>query len=96
MDEEPEHTLLYPLIVCKTNGGPYEDDAFVAGCYFGHIETLCQTLDFEHEIYEHIPSPLAPQIDLLVMHEKCSMTAEPCEEHSEWTHVIIRRIPREA
>ncbi len=27
MNEETEHQLIYPLVVCKTNGGPYEDDA---------------------------------------------------------------------
>ncbi len=94
MDEETDHQLVYPLIVCKTNGGPYDDAAFVAGCYFGCIECLCRTLEFEHEISKWIPSPLVPQIDLLVMHAKCFMETELCDEHSEWTFVTIRRIPR--
>lgn len=30
-EHEPTYELVIPLLGCRSNGGPYEDEAFVAG-----------------------------------------------------------------
>ncbi len=91
-DDENIYDKRYRPIVGKSNGGPYEDDAFIAGCCFGQIQTDCETLRFGHEKLWTIPTPLLPQIELLVVHERCVLMTEPwpaCPD--KWTLVTIRR-----
>lgn len=45
MPEEPveqsgqtEYGLLYPFVACESKGGPYPDEAFVAGVSLGQID----------------------------------------------------------
>lgn len=40
---EPEGLeLVYPFVACKSQGGPYDDDAFVAGVQLGRIDASLQ------------------------------------------------------
>lgn len=36
--EREEYGLLYPFIVCVSNGGPYDDQPFVAGVQLGRMD----------------------------------------------------------
>jgi len=42
----PEHDgameLVYPFVVCRSQGGPYDDDTFVAGVQLGRIDAALQ------------------------------------------------------
>lgn len=40
--EPAEFGLLFPFIVCASQGGPYDDDAFVAGVQMGRIDQALQ------------------------------------------------------
>lgn len=87
-----EYGLLYPLVVCESNGGPYDDAAFVAGCWFGRIMAECRADRFSGSESWFVPSPLVPQIDLLAMNEGLVMTVEPWDEcPDEWTNVTLVR-----
>lgn len=38
MSEEPELSLVMPFVVCTSEGGPYEDESFVAGWDLGTLD----------------------------------------------------------
>jgi hypothetical protein len=91
-DDDPddgEYTLLYPFVVCKTNGGPWDDEAFVAGVRFGE---LAQRLKLR-EVFVELPieHALVPQVDLLAMHEGYSVHFEPCDTAEGWTNATLSR-----
>ncbi len=94
MNNDVDYTMLYPLVVCKSKGGPYNDASFVAGCYFGQIQAECKKLIECYKKVWCVPTPLIPQIELLVMHEGCEMSTELWIEHpDDWTFVTIQRQP---
>jgi len=37
--EDEGYDLLYPFVVCRSQGGRYEDDGFTAGVQVGQIDT---------------------------------------------------------
>lgn len=90
--EQQPYGLVYPFVVCASNDGPYDDGAFVAGCWFGQVSTECKTIIEGRYKRWYVPSPLVPQIDLLAMHEGLTMAAEPWEDYpDEWTQVTLSR-----
>jgi hypothetical protein len=91
MGDEAEFSLVMPFIVCRSQGGPYDDAAFVAGCYFGEIRSeLARPDRFVLEMT--VPSPLVPQLDLVAMDAGFVMTAKPWDDHpDEWTFVRLTR-----
>jgi hypothetical protein len=42
-DDETQYSLVFPFTVCQSNGGPYDDDAFVAGVQFGRIDQALES-----------------------------------------------------
>jgi hypothetical protein len=90
-EDEPTYGLVVPFVVCETNGGPYDDAAFVAGCQFGGLDCRMQ-LGAPEVGPTYVASALVPQLDLAAMHRGYSMTAEPWDEYpDEWTLVTLRR-----
>lgn len=87
-EDNKEFGLVYPFVICKSNGGPYDDGAFVAGTYFGELAAL--TSSKTSVIEKTVPSPLIPQIDLLAMNDGYSLKVEPWDEHpEEWTFISM-------
>lgn len=44
--DEPQpdgYSLVYPFVVCASHGGPYDDNAFVAGVQLGRIDQALET-----------------------------------------------------
>jgi hypothetical protein len=39
---DPQYELLYPYTVCRSQGGPFDDEAFVAGVQLGQIDEALQ------------------------------------------------------
>lgn len=37
-DDAAEYGLVFPFVACASNGGPYEDEAFVAGVQLGRTD----------------------------------------------------------
>lgn len=94
---EPEHYgaefgLVMPFVVCKSNGGPFDDHAFVAGARYGQIEEEAKTIDAGGEKSWYAEPGLVPQLDLLAMHHGLTMATVPWDEHpDEWTLVTFSR-----
>ncbi len=78
--EEGTYGLVMPFVVCEDQGGPWKADAFVGGVYFGEISTVAGLGQVGRARLAqgwYVPSDLVPQLDLLAMKHKLSMTAEP-------------------
>ncbi len=91
--DDKNYGLVYPFVVCTSKEGPYDDDAFVAGCYFGQIKEQCKTIGLGYKKEWCVPSPLVPQLELLAIHEGCAMMAQPWNDHpDEWTFVTMQRL----
>lgn len=94
-----DYELVYPFIVCESNGGPYEDQSFVAGVYFGMLMAAFEAKSIASEVAEDIdervgftlPSALLPQVDLLAMRWECSVTLERHDDTPEWTTVYFSK-----
>lgn len=84
-DDESEQSLVMPFVVTKSHGGPYSDDAFIAGCWFGKIQAI---LELGGTFIGYVPTPLVIQLDLLAMHHGKSITSEPWEEAPE-EHALV-------
>lgn len=90
-DPEADYGLVMPFVVVTSKGGPYDDQAFVAGARYADVAHALRGKPTEFGTYE-FPA-LVPQLDLLAMHEGYTMTTEPWEEHpDEWVWVHFERI----
>lgn len=80
--------VVTPLVVCATQGGPYDDESFLAGCYF---EEWWKRLSIgDPEIAAGlVPTGLVPQLDLLAMAHGFDFEAEDKEDG--WSFVIFTR-----
>jgi hypothetical protein len=87
--DEAGHSLLYPFVCCASNGGPYDDAAFVAGVRFGHIDAVLQAGPAIHETT--VEEALLPQLDLLAMHRGYSTEHEDTEV-GDWHAVTLRKL----
>lgn len=99
--EGDEWGLVYPFIVCTSNGGPYDDAAFVAGFTAGRIDkvlTHAAGSDAERvELTFTVPSALVSQLELVAMARGFpSIVAVPWDEHPDaWTAVTLATSGRE-
>lgn len=94
MSEREDHTLLMPFVVCLTQGGTYDDDAYVAGYECGIIDaTLGQSQPVMTERYVH--SANMPQLDLIAMRHGYTTQAEPWDEDESWTHVLLSKVAQQ-
>ena len=90
MDEpSPEYELAMPFVICKSNGGTYEDQPFVAGWRLGALDArmgVATTID-------SLPQPTfvqaadIPQVELLAMKHGYLMTTDDSDD--EWTHITF-------
>lgn len=92
--EQPaSYDLVIPFVACKSQGGPYDDQSFVAGYQAGRIDAALTSLKpvGGTELRATIRTDLTRQIDLIAMHHGFSMTLLPCEEAPGWTFATLRR-----
>lgn len=65
-DDDVHYGLVMPFIVCQSHGGPYQDEAFVAGMRLGQLyERLRRGASVDGEPVE---ATSVPQLDLMAMH----------------------------
>lgn len=78
------YSLLMPFVACESNGGSYEDRAFVAGYTAAVLDAQMQT---GRDAFQRYVSPdLIPQLDLIAMHRGWTVSHEPWLEYpDEWT-----------
>lgn len=85
--------LAVPFIVCRSQGGPYDDAAFVAGFQAGQIHralAAAKAVGADRLTFT-VDSELTKQLDLIAMDAGFSLTIEAIEETEdhpalpEWT-----------
>lgn len=92
MSAQEGYNLIYPFVVCKSNGGPYEDHAFVAGARFGDVARRCENHEPVIELY--VDPESVRQYELLAMHHGYLMKSTPWDEYPEdWAWLSLVRNP---
>ena len=70
LPEQPDgYELVYPFVVCRSNGGPYEDKAFVAGVQAGRLDhalAAASALGIDSARFTVVDA-LVPQVELIGM-----------------------------
>lgn len=92
MSEQDDHDfgLVMPFVVCASEGGPYEDDAFAAGYECGLLDAVLAQRPVEVE--QPVRSASLPLVDLIAMRHGFTLTAEAWDEHpDEWSHITLTR-----
>lgn len=84
-----EYSLVMPFILCASNGGPYDDEAFVMGYECGQLDALLR-------VYEKLDAApdgrfvhtnVLMQLDLICMQHGFRLTEGQVDESGEWTWV---------
>ena len=87
--EEGQYEMVMPIVLAKTNGGPFDDAAVVAGMTCGALEqelTMTAALHtLPHERY--IDVPLLKQVDLIAMKHGYTLKLGEVDEPSGYQHV---------
>jgi hypothetical protein len=79
-----------PLVLCRSRGGPYDDDAFSSGWRLGGIGALLAGPGIS-ALCESIRAHERVQADLLAMACGYSMTVDPSTD-PDWLSVTFTRI----
>lgn len=91
-DDDIEYALVMPFVVCQSHGGPYEDQAFVAGYQAGQIDRALRAAAAigATQLRATVYAALVPQLELIGMnHGFPSMTAENSDGTPEWSLVTF-------
>lgn len=92
------HSLVYPFIACASQGGPYDDDPFVAGVQLGRADVALETAALlgADRITFTVRTTLVRQLELAGMARGFSVmvAAEVAETEDhpampEWSHVTF-------
>lgn len=91
-DQPTNYSLVMPFVVCHSTGGPYEDQAFVAGYQTGQIDAALKAGEKDNRDHGLIAvyTELLPQLDLVAMRYGYTMTSEPTQTEA-WSYVSFRR-----
>lgn len=82
---DAEYGLVMPFVVCASQGGPYEDDAFVGGYECGQIDTA---LSLRQPIgYRQVHTTSLPQLDLIAMRHGYRLLKG--EDNDGWTEISV-------
>lgn len=67
---DDQYDLVMPFVLCQSNGGPYDDAAFVAGFSCAKLDTALRELKVwaVQEWVQYLSSTVMPQVDLIAMH----------------------------
>lgn len=92
MTSEHEHTyygLAFPFVVCTSQDGPWDDQAFVQGVNLG---VLIQRMEYgEDDAIAYVNPDLVRQIDLAAMHFGYTMGTDSWDEHNTLVTLVRGR-----
>jgi hypothetical protein len=95
---EPDASeLVFPFIACLSEGGRYDDDAFVAGYQCGRIDNALAAMaavGADRATYT-VRTDLVKQLELIGMHHRFNVTAEACDDADHWSFVTLTRFGSE-
>lgn len=87
--------LVMPFVVCQSQGGPFEDEAFVSGWRCGEVDrTLCTAEGLLAKFLWTVRAEELPQLDLIAMHRGFvidRLLAGEQEQETGWCVVEFRR-----
>jgi len=88
---EHDYGLIMPFVVCRSKGGPYDDDAYVAGYEAGTLDmalSLSSSLPGSR-LNEGVPyhAENMPQVDLIAMRH--GVTTETEDVGDGWVSVTF-------
>ena len=78
------------LVVCRSQGGPFDDEAFVSGWRLGDLAARLASPGVS-VLVDSIRPGECVQADLIAMGRGCPMTVEPSGD-PEWLRVAFGRI----
>lgn len=86
---EGGYDLAMPFVLCQSNGGPFDDTAFVAGATCGalteELAALARSGATPRERY--LDACLLPQVDLIAMAHGYKITPGELDDASGWQAV---------
>jgi hypothetical protein len=85
-----DHSGVMPLVLCRSGGGPYDDEAFMSGWRLGDIAGTLGRPGIS-ALAESIRPHERLQADLIAMARGYTMTVEPSSS-AEWLSVTFTRI----
>lgn len=90
----PEESDLTPyrsmkFIMCQSEGGPFDDAAFVAGFYCGLIDRELVLRPRMFIIQCWVPTVLLQQLDLIAMRHDYVTTVQGHSEDGVWSLVLF-------
>lgn len=88
-DHDHPHELVMPFVITESQGGPFDDMAFVAGWQCATIKAALapQGAEWRGQVF----GALLPQLDLIAMQKQ--LVCEVLEQAGEWTLVRIGEAP---
>lgn len=89
--EEDGYALAVPFVVCTSNGGPYDDDAFVAGFQAGTVDQSLKSIAAaggDGAVFT-VRTDLVKQLELLAMYRGFPKI-EATEIDEEWSTIEFR------
>lgn len=89
--EEAQYELAMPIILAKSNGGPFDDAAVVAGMTCGALDQELTITAALHTLprERYIDAPLIEQADLIAMRHGYLLKRGDLDEPSGWQHVAF-------
>jgi hypothetical protein len=68
-DEPAEYDLVMPFVACASQGGPYDDDSFVAGFHAGALDRSLGVIEAAGGtgMRATVNAALVPQLELVAM-----------------------------
>jgi hypothetical protein len=90
-----DYELMMPFVLCKTNGGPFDDEAFTVGWDCGALEaelSTCSRLGATPRA-RYIKVAVLPQLDLIAMDTKFTLTLGEHSPEGEWVFVTFIALP---
>jgi hypothetical protein len=86
MSGHGEYGLIMPFVGCQSQGGPYEDDAYVAGYEAGVLDSR---LEYEKPLQLHLMMHIdnLRQLDLIAMRRGYRMMKK--ESNGGWIDLVF-------
>lgn len=84
--------LVLPFVACKSQGGIYDDDSFVAGFQCGEIDRALGMASLVRATTIKFPmvhTALIEQLDLVAMRHLYTMAVTVDDEHPQWVAVTF-------
>ena len=90
MSEDEQHGLVMPFVVVASHGGPYDDEAFVAGWECGSLDMALRVLAPTGAVLRRWVKPaLIEQLDLIAMKHGRALYLGDIDDSGEWRYVEI-------